>query len=208
MDQTLFHSCNSQIWSVHDNSVIKLPCHPPGGHPYRGQRNFSSKASPTFDLQRCSGLLIPRVARVITNILSISIIDEELYTCPLLPHLVLVTWLQHHVSFPPLHGHVGFGHLAAQHGRAPFLHLLVFQPVFEKHGQGLKEGMVQREREKKKKEWIKNRKWRNTLFLRYWMPFMKFMHNSGCICLRSSARAGMPKSDRGINSQEKFHLKS
>lgn len=203
------HSCNSHIWSVNNNSVIKLPCHPSGGHPYRGQHKFSAfKQSFSYlslatmqwfadPPSRTCNRQHPEHQHHRWRALHVSPLAAS-RTC----HLAAAPCL---LSSTPRAHWVWSARSAARPCVLPPPPR--FSASVWKARAGLERGMVQRG---KKNEWIKNKKWRNILFLRYWMPFMKFMHDSGCICLRSSARAGMPKSksDRGINPQEKNQLES
>lgn len=83
---------------------------------------------PCRDLVSSAAGIIPTVIRLYTT-------DDELSYAALQLHLVLVTGLNDHPSFPPLNGSIRLGDLTVQNSRSPFFSLYVFQLFVKQHWQ-------------------------------------------------------------------------
>lgn len=76
----------------------------------------------TFNCELSRRLAIFCLAGVFPSIALLHIVDEQFDKTTILLHLVLLSTLQDHSAFPPVHGSSRFGQLPAKHRALSFLH--------------------------------------------------------------------------------------
>lgn len=87
----------------------------------------------TSDSELSSGMAVFSLAGVFPCIALLNAVDDQFNETSLLPHLILVSTLQDHSAFPPVHWSSGFGELTTENSTFPFLHHQALDFSFECH---------------------------------------------------------------------------